>query len=202
MWVVKLGGSLMGTPELKEWLTMLVRQSDGQVVIVPGGGVFADTVRRAQPLAGFDNATAHHMALLAMEQFALVMKSLQPALVSASSELEIAERSWQHRAIVWMPCQMVLADDTIPQTWDVTSDSLAAWLCTKIDAAHLVLVKHAQQLPDVMSRAQLITDGVVDAAFGTFSAMLTCPVDIIHYSHHAAFSAALAGSTMPGTRAN
>ena len=41
---------------------------------------------------------------------------------------EIDERTWQHRAIVWLPSHMVFADDNIPQSWDVTSDSLAAWL--------------------------------------------------------------------------
>src|ERR1700690_2989195 len=141
MWVVKLGGSLLGTPELKEWLAMLVRQSDGRVVIVPGGGVFADTVRDGQRRVGIDDAAAHHMALLAMEQYGLVLKSFQPGLAMVASELEIAERSWQHRAIVWMPARMVLAEEAIPRNWAVTSDSLAAWLAGKIGADRLVLVK-------------------------------------------------------------
>jgi len=36
MWVVKLGGSLMGTPALKGLLDALVQFGDGKVVIVPG----------------------------------------------------------------------------------------------------------------------------------------------------------------------
>jgi hypothetical protein len=32
MWVVKLGGSLMGTPALKGWLDALVEFGDGKVV--------------------------------------------------------------------------------------------------------------------------------------------------------------------------
>jgi aspartokinase-like uncharacterized kinase len=45
MWVVKLGGSLLGSPELPRWLDTLVKISDGKVLIVPGGGMFADAVR-------------------------------------------------------------------------------------------------------------------------------------------------------------
>ncbi|OZA05848.1 MAG: uridylate kinase, partial [Methylophilaceae bacterium 17-44-8] len=45
MWVIKLGGSLLGTDELQQWLSCIAEYGDGRVVIVPGGGVFADTVR-------------------------------------------------------------------------------------------------------------------------------------------------------------
>ena len=59
MWVIKLGGSLLGSPALKYWLDALNSFSDGQVVIVPGRGLFADAVRESQLLTGVDDATAH-----------------------------------------------------------------------------------------------------------------------------------------------
>lgn len=197
MWVVKLGGSLLGQPELKTWLSLLASQSDGRIVIVPGGGVFADAVRTAQATGGYDDATAHQMALLAMEQFGLVMKSLQPELVTAASELEIAERSWQHRAIIWMPSRMVLADETIPMNWDVTSDSLAAWLADKIGADRLVLVKHTDCSEQPLPIHRLIEAGVLDASFAEFAAQLNCPIDVIDKSGSARFAAALAGGPTP-----
>lgn len=195
MWVVKLGGSLMGQPELRQWLSMLASLSDGRVVIVPGGGVFADAVRDAQGGAGYDDAAAHRMALLAMEQFALVMKSLQPALVTAASELEIAERSWQHRAILWMPSSMVLADEKIPMNWNVTSDSLAAWLAAKLGASRLVLVKHQRVAhPDI---EKLAADGLVDEAFVEFSRPLACPTSIMGKSDYDVFASILADGPAP-----
>lgn len=200
MWVVKLGGSLLGTPELQGWLDMLASQSDGRVVIVPGGGPFADVVRTTQRTVGFDDATAHHLALLAMEQCGLAFKALQPAVVTASSELEIAERSWQHRAIVWLPSHMVLQEDAIPRTWEVTSDSLAAWLAARLEARHLVLVKHLGQLADAMPAALLSAAGVLDAAFVKFTRGLGCPIHVVDKSESAGFCRALAGGPMPGTR--
>jgi 5-(aminomethyl)-3-furanmethanol phosphate kinase len=197
MWVVKLGGSLLGTPELQSWLDMLASQSDGRMVIVPGGGVFADAVREAQQTSGFDDGTAHHAALLAMDQFGLVLKSLQPKLVTASSELEIAERSWQHRAIVWLPSLMALADEAIPQNWDITSDSLAAWLAAVLEAERLVLVKSAAFAPDQASLARLSATGIVDAAFPEFAARLSGPIHIVGKSAHADFAVALAGGPLP-----
>ena len=68
MWIVKLGGSLGRDPVLKEWLDTLVALGSGRVVIVPGGGGFAEEVRDQQELWRFDDLAAHNMAVLAMAQ--------------------------------------------------------------------------------------------------------------------------------------
>ncbi len=170
MWIIKLGGSLLGSPELKNWLDALVKFSDGKVVIVPGGGVFADAVRDAQKLSNISDVTAHQLALKAMDQFGLLLAGMNAELVTASSELEIAERGWQHRCIVWLPSQMVLADDEIPQNWEVTSDSLSAWLANKLNAKQLILVKSKSldDYPNTISAHTLVEDGLVDAQFLNF----------------------------------
>jgi aspartokinase-like uncharacterized kinase len=212
MWVVKLGGSLLGTPELKHWLSSIAQWGDGQVVIVPGGGLFADAVRAAQQQMMLSEASAHKLAVLAMNQYAHVLIDQEPSLVLAGSELELAERSWQHRGIVWLPSSMVLADATIAESWDVTSDSLAAWLASKLNATKLVMVKSA--LPDMTSFAKsqstlsassednvqplnqgpnvdvryLAEQGVVDAAFPAFVRQATFEcwlVDKQAYTHFA-----------------
>lgn len=141
MWIIKLGGSLIGAAELNQWLDLLTQFSDGKIIIVPGGGIFADAVRQAQMLTNLDDQTAHKIAVLAMDQYGQMIAGLNPAIATASSELEIAERGFQHRAIVWLPSKMVNADESIPTNWQVTSDSLAAWLAKKLNAEHLVLVK-------------------------------------------------------------
>lgn len=170
MWIVKLGGSLIGAPELEAWLDALVKFGDGKVVIVPGGGVFADAVRDAQVKTGIDDATAHQMAVMAMDQYATLMVGLNSELVTASSELEIAERGWQHRAVVWKPSQMVLADKDLPMRWDLTSDSLAAWLATKLNAQHLLIVKSMpRSFVGNVDVRKLMLDGVVDVYFGAYA---------------------------------
>jgi aspartokinase-like uncharacterized kinase len=178
MWVVKVGGSLLGSPALPRWLETLVKISDGQVVIVPGGGLFADVVREAQQRTNVSDAVAHVLALLAMDQFGLLMAGMNSKLVTASSELEIAERGWQHRCIVWLPSKMVLADDSVPKNWQVTSDSLSAWLTHKIGAKQLVLVK-SKSLESYLkpesclesanvSQQNLQEDNLIDDAFADF----------------------------------
>jgi aspartokinase-like uncharacterized kinase len=174
MWVVKIGGSLLGTPELARWLEIFAKFGDGQVVIVPGGSVFADAVREAQNLSNASDAVAHKLAVIAMDQFGLLLAGLNPSLATASSELEIAERGWQHRGIVWLPSKMVLADDTIPQNWQVTSDSLSAWLANKLGAQQLILIK-ARSLDNYSKTEpvpveELIEHDLVDSQFIDFTA--------------------------------
>ena len=167
MWIVKIGGSLLGSPELSRWLEVLVKFSKGHVIIVPGGGLFADAVREAQKLTNASDAVAHQLALLAMDQFALLLASMNDGLVTASSELEIAECGWQHRAMVWLPSQMILADQSIPQNWQVTSDSLSAWLANKLGAEQLILVKSksliSYQKESVCHSQLLVDDGLIDS---------------------------------------
>jgi 5-(aminomethyl)-3-furanmethanol phosphate kinase len=168
MWVVKIGGSLLGSPELERWLEIFVKYSDGKIIIVPGGGVFADAVREAQKLSKISDECAHKLALLAMDQYGHLMHSLNPRLATASSECEIDERTWQHRAIVWLPSQMVLADDGIAQNWDVTSDSIAAWLAEKLNATHLILLKSDKPNESKLGLKVITEDGLVDFAFQNF----------------------------------
>ena len=168
MWVVKIGGSLLGSPELVRWLEIFVKYSDGNIIIVPGGGIFADAVREAQKLTKISDACSHKLAVLAMDQFGLLLANLNPLLATARTECEIDERTWQHRAIVWLPSHMVFADDSIPQSWDVTSDSLAAWLAKKLNAKQLVLVKSDKPSASQLCLKRMTIDGVLDEAFSDF----------------------------------
>ena len=179
MWVVKLGGSLLGSEELTRWLDILARFSNGNIIIVPGGSIFADAVREAQRLTNLDDQSAHKMAVKAMDQYGELLASLNPTIAIANSELEIAELGFQHRAIIWLPSKMVCADETIPTNWQVTSDSLAAWLAARLNVEHLVLVKsvdfkikrrHDDETSNQISLEKLVKEGVVDPNFGDFIA--------------------------------
>lgn len=168
MWVIKVGGSLLGSPELERWLEIFVKFSDGHIIIVPGGGVFADAVRESQKVSKISDACAHRLAVLAMDQFGLLLANMNPGLAIARTECEIDERTWQHRAIVWLPSTMVLADDSIPKSWDVTSDSIAAWLAEKLNAKYLILLKSDKPDKSELCLKMMTKDGVVDEAFSDF----------------------------------
>jgi len=170
MWVIKIGGSLLGSAELPHWLALIAKYGNGKVIIVPGGGVFADAVREAQRNTGISDAAAHQLAILAMDQFGHLLAAMNLDLVTASSELEISEYSWQHKGIIWLPSKMALADTNIPQNWQLTSDSLSAWLANKLGAEQLILVKSKSLSAFKKSTMvkTLINDELVDSEFSNF----------------------------------
>lgn len=166
--VVKLGGSLHPAPELPDWLAAL-SAAGGRAVLVPGGGPFADQVREAQARWRFHDRTAHRMALLAMEQYGLMLCGLEPGLIPAASREDMLAVLARGDTPVWLPSQLCLDNPEIPENWDVTSDSLAAWLAAHLDAEALALVKHAVPAGE-WSAATLAREGLVDPAFPGFLA--------------------------------
>jgi aspartokinase-like uncharacterized kinase len=168
-WVVKLGGSLANSEELPRWLDVIATAGAGKVVLVPGGGPWADEVRQVQKREGFDDRIAHGRALRAMEQYGKVLARMRANLVPAASIAEIHNTLRKGQVAVWMPHEMVVAEVAIPESWDVTSDSLAAWLAKRLDASGLLLVK-AFTIDGLQPGVEdLMRRGWVDPAFAKFT---------------------------------
>lgn len=141
--VIKIGGSLL--KEAPALVDRLVKEfgsgslkvseeacvSEGlpySVLIVPGGGVFADAVRKIDESFFLSADAAHWMAILGMEQYAYYLQDKSHALGIDS----IA--SLPHGVSVLFPYRLLRKEDPLPHTWDVTSDTIAAWVAKQIGA--------------------------------------------------------------------
>src|SRR5262245_49640699 len=133
--VVKVGGSYAFSSALKSWIDA-VAACAGRVVVVPGGGPFAETVRAAQPKMGFDDRAAHEMALLAMEQYGCALASLGAGWRLAASAAAIQDVLRENGVPVWSPTPMLRDANDVPWSWDVTSDSLDR-KSTRLNSSHL-----------------------------------------------------------------
>jgi aspartokinase-like uncharacterized kinase len=198
MWVVKLGGSLFTSIHLRNWLTVLTEAES--VIVVPGGGAFADQVRVAQQQFQFDDSTAHAMALLAMEQFGRMLCGLQPGLVPASDPSQMREILAQGETAVWMPTAMAMADPQINHSWDVTSDSLAVWLSGQLGADQLLLVKSLSLDSEKVSLDELTVREVVDNQFGNYLKLSGIQAMVMPDSDHARFNQVYHGNIALATR--
>jgi 5-(aminomethyl)-3-furanmethanol phosphate kinase len=161
--IVKLGGSHANGPHIKDWLAAIVAEA-GAIAIVPGGGPFADAVRTAQASMGYDDRAAHAMALTAMGQFGCALQSLNPALRLTASRSAILRALKDGKVPVWSPETMARVA-ALPETWELTSDSLAAWLAGALGASRLVLVKHGRFETAAIDAHDLVERGVVDPLF-------------------------------------
>ena len=178
MKVIKLGGSLSYSQELPACLETVAKLGPG-IVVVPGGGAFADQVRMAQHNWQFDDGTAHGMALLAMQQMALLFNGLNKGFVIAGSVAAIGRQLAQGNTVIWSPDRGELDEAGIKPSWEVTSDSLAAWLADRLGAAELILVKSAT-IDSGLSLPQLAEHGIIDGAFCAMVAEAKFAINILN----------------------
>lgn len=142
----------------------LVAVGRAPIVVVPGGGTFADAVRKAQSELKFSDAAAHRMAMLAMHQMGLLLADLNPRLVPVETLASLRRAIAGAKVPVWLPLKLAAGDKRIPADWSVTSDGLAARLAERLRGATVVLVKSCQ-VPPGATLAGLVQMGVVDPTF-------------------------------------
>ena len=174
--VVKLGGGVLANPEhLETALAAIVAAArDHRLLVVPGGGPFADAVRDADRRLRLDDATAHWMAVLAVDQYAYLLAARLTGGVVVTRPHEIAAAFNAKPAgqiPVLAPYRWLHEADPLPHSWDVTSDSIAAWVAGALGVRRLVLIKPPRlRLPDQTvgfggAAPEATGDGVVDAYF-------------------------------------
>ncbi|MCJ2053128.1 uridylate kinase [Methylobacterium sp. J-070] len=165
--IVKIGGSLEADPRRRQaLLEALADGAHGRCIVVPGGGARADAVRSAQRRDGFGESEAHRRSLDAMSHAAGDFRGIEPRLVDTVEPWAGTASATAH---VWNPRLLRAGHRDIPETWDVTSDSLALWLAARMAAERCVLVKSADA-PAGRDAVALARSGLVDAAFPAFAA--------------------------------
>jgi aspartokinase-like uncharacterized kinase len=154
--VVKVGGAICRAPAaLRQALDAIGRLGCHRpVLVVPGGGGFADQVRLAQRELGFSDDAAHWMAILAMDQVAhLLVDRLGGArLIDQPQQVALAHDAGQIPVLA--PYAWMRAADALPRSWDVTSDSIAAFIADALGARDLILLKPVEgSVEELVDRA-------------------------------------------------
>ena len=145
--VVKIGGGLFRDEGLDGLRRACAEVSEiatlRPVLVVPGGGPFADAVRAVDAQVGLTDGAAHALALRAMDQLGVLLAPLLPGFerladLAAPRSIGLLEAA---PAFGGRP--------EIPESWAVTSDSLAVLAAGVIGAGEAVLLKAA---PGVLPR--------------------------------------------------
>jgi aspartokinase-like uncharacterized kinase len=173
--VIKLGGSLLGWPELtsrvRAWLAC---QPPAANILIVGGGPIVEKLRELDREHQFSPAAAHWLSIRAMSltaaivaellEEAILVSSLEPLRLSPSAGLQILD------------VERFLREDqgsegALPCGWHVTSDSIAARVATVLNASELVLLKSVLPASE-SSREAWSRTGFVDAHFARASSAL------------------------------
>jgi aspartokinase-like uncharacterized kinase len=144
--VIKVGGSLAADPPvLREVGIVLARLAHRiPLVIIPGGGPFADTVRVIDEGYSLPSSSAHWMAILGMDQYAHLLAAVIPGGTVVTDQGGIIAARRQALVPILAPSRWLSAADELPHSWEVTSDSLAAYLTALLGAERLLLIKAAE----------------------------------------------------------
>jgi|Deesub1362A_J573_1020465.scaffolds.fasta_scaffold00951_21 hypothetical protein len=135
MLLIKLGGSVMGHwKSVVDNILSACRLRKERVLFITGGGRLADAVREMEA----DDDTSHWMAILAMEINSFYLSSLFPELEKIHVD-NFEEIDPKFAGIVF-PYTLIRRNDELPHTWDVTSDSIAIWMCGKLGLKKVIKI--------------------------------------------------------------
>lgn len=140
--MIKIGGSLAVHPnQLRSLMEKLGDFSKKKpIVIIPGGGEFADKVRDLDKRFSLKNTVSHRMAILAMDQFGLLLSDLTINTVLNYNYEHAKEASLLGKLSIFLPSQVMFAEDPLENSWKVTSDSIAFYIAYNIKAEKVIFV--------------------------------------------------------------
>lgn len=140
--VAKVGGSLANQPsKLRELANFLCNQSKKHpLIIIPGGGEFADTVRSIDKRFNLSAQASHRMAILAMDQYGLLLADLIPAAFTVRSIDEAKKALINGDLSIFLPSELLFREDPLENSWDVTSDSIALYLAHRLNAVKVLFL--------------------------------------------------------------
>ncbi len=140
--VVKVGGSLALNPQkLKILCHKLSDISQKQnLTIVPGGGEFADTVRDLDERFNLSVQSSHQMAILAMDQYGYLLSNLVGNSLLVDKLENVKKVLDSGKIPIFLSSSYFACADPLPNSWDITSDSIAVHIAGQLGACRIVLI--------------------------------------------------------------
>jgi 5-(aminomethyl)-3-furanmethanol phosphate kinase len=172
--VIKVGGSLAEKPNALQVLgTELRRLAERfDFLVVPGGGKFADAIREIDVKFNLPPQVSHKMAILAMDQYGLLLSSVFPESHTCNSLAEARRIADEGALPILLPSKLLFRKDPFAPSWDVTSDSVAAYVGVRLKVSKVVFVTNVDGIftenPNNHAQARLLTSVSADEllAFG------------------------------------
>ena len=145
MKIVKLGGSLQEKGrEIIRFLSDYAETKAHTFIIIPGGGHFVKRIKRLSEQEVISDDAAHWMAVRGMHQYGFYLAD--------DSGIEIVESMEELRNVVHigvlLPYNLLKEDDSLPHTWNVTSDTIAAFVANKVGEKSFIKLTDVDGLMD------------------------------------------------------
>ncbi len=149
--VFKIGGKILDDFEnLKSTISQLNQLYDDNVfdkiIIIPGGGSFANFIRKIYSELKFTEEIAHWMGIISMNYNGLELSKKYPNLQIIENLNQLKE----NRKIfcILLPYEFIKENDELPHSWDVTSDSISLFIAKELELNECFLIKDVDGILD------------------------------------------------------
>ena len=149
--VFKIGGSILeNLHSLNNTITQLNQISQkkliNHIIIIPGGGIYANFIRALDRELQIGNEMAHWMAIYAMDYNGKKIGK-QYSFINLTDNLEML-RTNETKISLFLPLKHLRAYDRLPKSWDVTSDSIALYIAQELNLNQCFLIKNVDGIID------------------------------------------------------
>ena len=168
--VIKVGGSLLNWSELPTRLgEFLKNKVTERLVLVVGGGALVEAIRELDSTHHLGETRSHALAMHALDVTAHLLASLIEGLAVVDCSDQVASTWSAGRVPVFAPrrflgCVDACSDNPLPETWETTSDSIAARIALHLGASSVILLK-SRSPGTLRSVNELASAGLVDPRF-------------------------------------
>jgi len=110
-----------------------------KVILIPGGGSFANFIRKIYSELKFTEEIAHWMGIISMNYNGLELNKKFPNI----QVIEDYDKLKENRKIfcVFLPYEFIKENDKLPHSWDVTSDSISLFVAKQLELNECFLIK-------------------------------------------------------------
>ena len=149
--IFKIGGTILENPiYLKNTFTQLhqlvLENFFKAIIIIPGGGSYANFVREIDKELNIGDTIAHWMAIYTMNYNGYIIRQNYPSiiLIEKIDDLKTADQAIS----LFLPFKYLKKNDPLPHSWDVTSDSITLYIAHKLDLRECFLIKDVDGIID------------------------------------------------------
>jgi len=142
--LIKIGGSLVrrGRFVLSEISrSAIILSSKYRVIVVLGGGDIANVVRELYNEFHIRQSTAHWMAISTMDINGMLFAGMNRKFKTVGTVFECKSMVNRGYVPVMLPYRLLKKADSLPRSWEVTSDSIALFISHILDTDYVILLK-------------------------------------------------------------
>jgi hypothetical protein len=133
-WVVKIGGSLF--PDHAINLVESLKNRD--VLLICGGGDFANLLRQFDHKIHFSNSANHHTAILCMDIVGRLLSDKIKDVIAVYSMEDAKNVIKAGKTPILLPSKLMYFLDPLEHSWRVTSDSISLYFSHLLEAKLLI----------------------------------------------------------------